>query len=586
VHYRLAPRHCLSSRLIALTLALALLAVGRSAQADARTEAAAKALEAKAMQEDYLATDFDKALEKLNQAAAKCGERCSAVVKAQIKRDIGVVQVAKQNHEAAVGAFTEALKADPNIQLDPDTRTKEVDSAWSEAKKQAAAAAPASSGAGAAPPAGDFTMQPAPETLTHTPLAVFVEYSGSETLAKAVLKYKALGMNEWKTLEMKPMDKGWGAQIPCNDVIDGDVLYYVQGFNASNDPVATSGDRNNPFHTTAKRGFTGDIPHFPGKEPPKQCVDNGDCPPDFPGCKKPEAETPEGTLKDEGQDCEEDSECASDKCGEDKTCRGGVKSSGKRKRFWIGLAFAYDFVIIPGGNDVCRLTVQAIPAGPYDCTVNGSDFPSRASTAGYETLDIVQGESDSVSSGFGPGNFRILASFDYAPTTNVMVGLRLGYVGNTYNGSAASGGVEARTFGIPLDAELRGTYVFGKDPIGKKGAAFYGMVAAGISQYSAEVGVTAISKACPYPKGVGTAEQQAQCAAAPPPPPCPSNSTSCTTVAQAWATSGPVFASVGVGLRYGFTPEVALLFGPRFNLAIGPTILPSVSPELGIQYGF
>src|SRR5580704_2699614 len=77
VHYRLALRNCLSSRLIALGLALVLLAVARPAQADARTEAAAKALEAKAMQEDYLATEFDKALEKLNQAASKCGERCS-----------------------------------------------------------------------------------------------------------------------------------------------------------------------------------------------------------------------------------------------------------------------------------------------------------------------------------------------------------------------------------------------------------------------------------------------------------------------------------------------------------------------------
>ena len=405
------------------------------------------------MQEDYLATEFDKALDKLNQAAGKCGDRCSNVLKAQIKRDIGVVQIAKGNHEAAVGAFTEALKADANVLLDPDTRTKEIDAAWAEAKKQAASAGPS----GGAPPAGDFTMQAAPETLPHTPLDVFVEYSGTETLAKAVLKYKALGMTEWKTLEMKPMDKGWGAEIPCADVIDGDVLYYVQGFNPANDPVATSGDRNKPFHTTAKRGFTGDVPHFPGKEAPKQCADAGDCPPDFPGCKKPETTTEGGensNLKDEGADCEEDNECKSDKCGSDKTCKGGEKSAaGSRKKFWIGLAFAYDFVAIPGASDVCRLTLQAVPATPYDCTVGGQDFPSRASNAGDQTIDIVPGESDSVSGGLSPGNFRILASFDYAATTNFMLGVRLGYVGNTYNGQAASGSVETRTFSVPLDAE-------------------------------------------------------------------------------------------------------------------------------------
>ena len=33
--------------------------------------------------------------------------------------------------------------------------------------------------------------------------------------------------------------------------------------------------------------------------------------------------------------------------------------------------------------------------------------------------------------------------------------------------------------------------------------------------------------------------------------------------------------------------KVAFLFGPRFNLSFGgPTVLPSVSPELGVQYGF
>ena len=49
-----------------LALASALLGtLSRPAFADAKTEAAAKALEQKAMQEDYLNTDFDKAIDKL-----------------------------------------------------------------------------------------------------------------------------------------------------------------------------------------------------------------------------------------------------------------------------------------------------------------------------------------------------------------------------------------------------------------------------------------------------------------------------------------------------------------------------------------
>ncbi len=584
MHYRLALfvsrtsrafRACASQRAVSIALVLALLAVARPAHADAKTEAAAKALQNKAMQEDYLATDFDKALEKLNQAATKCGEKCSSIVKAQIKRDVGVVQVAKQNHEAAVGAFTEALKADSNVQLDPDTRTKDVDAAWAEAKKQAG-----SGGAAAGPPpAGDFTMQPAPETLSHTPLDVYGEYSGTEQLAKVVLKYKGFGMPDWKTVEMKSMgeNKGWGAEIPCADVADGDILYYLQGFNAANDPVATSGDRNNPFHTTAKRGFAGEVPHFPGKEAPKQCAETGDCPPDFPGCKKPatEAENPDANLKDEGQDCEENSECKSDKCGEDKTCKGGSKKSGKRKKFWIGLAGSIDFVDIPSGTDVCLLTSSATPvasANGYYCTVNGQDFPTRGGN-GQEDLDIVKGKSDTVSPGFAPGNVRVLLSFDYAATSNLMIGVRLGYAANTYNGQSASSGVG------PFHGELRGTYVIGKDALDKKGIAPYAMIGAGVAQYSAQVGVTVISQA-PSGKNFGGTNS-------PIPPPCAATDTSCTTVAQAWNVGGPGFASLGAGIRFAFTPSIALLFGPRFNVSFGSaSTLISISPELGLQFGF
>jgi hypothetical protein len=267
----------------------------------------------------------------------------------------------------------------------------------------------------------------------------------------------------------------------------------------------------------------------------------------------------------------------------------GERSSPKPKRFWIGAAFAYDLVAAPGAGDACTLSMQALPTTPYDCTANGLDFPSRASNAGDQSIDIVPGESDSVAGGLVPGNFRILASFDYAATENVLVGLRLGYVGKTYNGAAATQSVESRTMAAPFDAEVRATYVLGDDPFAKAGLAPYAMIGAGVSQYSAQVGVTVVSAACARIKGTSTnpTAYQSQCTDSPPPPPCPSNSTSCTTNAQAWVTAGPWFASLGVGLRYAVTPEVAFLFGPRFNLSFGgPTVLPSVSPELGVQYGF
>ncbi len=402
VPYRFAVRACTCS----LLLTLALFASASPAHADARTEAAAKGLESKAMQEDYLATDFDKALERLNQAASKCGsDKCSPNVRAQIKRDIGVVQVAKQSREAAVAAFTEALRADANVQLDPDTRTKDVDAAWAEAKKQSASSAPA----GGPPPAGDFTLQPAPETLVRTPLDIYGEYTGTEALSKVVLKYKAFGMPDWKTVEMKVRDKGWGAELPCAEVTEGSLQYYVQGFNANNDPVATSGDRNNPFRTAVKRAFNGEVPHFPGKDAPRQCADAGDCPPDFPGCKKPAegggGEGADSSLKDEGADCEEDNECKSGTCTSGKTCAAG-EASGKptHRKFWVGVAGAYNFLDIPSRSDVCTLTLPstgvpaagyyATPQNYYYCTVSGQDFSRLAAPSisrATQTADIVPG---------------------------------------------------------------------------------------------------------------------------------------------------------------------------------------------------
>jgi hypothetical protein len=563
----------LNRLVLALTLGLALFALPRSAHADAKTEAAAKALESKAMQEDYLATDFDKALDKLNQAATKCGEKCSSLVRAQIHRDIGVVHIAKQNKDAGIAAFIDAIKLDANVQLDADTKTKEVEAAWAEAKKQAG------SGAAAAPPAGgDFTLQPMAETTSHTPLDVYAEYGGTEQLAKVVLKYKGFGMPDWKTLEMKSMGdsgKGWGAEIPCADVGEGDVIYYLQGFNAANDPVATAGDRNAPYHTKASRAFAGAVPHFPGKDPPKACAEAAaaaDCPPDFPGCKKP-AEGENSNLKDEGQDCEEDGECKSGTCGADKKCQGGgeeEKPKSKRKKIWIGVAFDYDIVAIPGGSDVCLLAQSTAPvasANGYYCTVNGQDFPSRASNAGQEDLNIVPGDSDKVSGGFAPGNFRFLASLDYAASSNMMVGVRLGYVGNTYNGQSASAFP-------PLHAELRGTLVLGKDPFEKAGVAPYVMVGAGLAQYSAAVGTTVISKIPSNYTGPM------------PPANCTSGATGCTN-AQAWSVSGPGFVGIGAGLRLAFVANVALLIGPRFNIAFGGSgTLISLSPEIGLQTGF
>jgi hypothetical protein len=553
---------------LAIALFAATAAAARPARADAKAEAAAKALEQKAMQEDYLNTDFDKAIDKLRQATAKCGsDKCSSIVRASIQVDIGVIQLAgKQNRDAAIGAFVDALKTDSNVKVEDDLRSKEIDSAFAEAKNKVGSA-PKDSGP---PAAGDFSIQPPPGQLVRTPLDIYFTYGGSEALAKVVVKYKGFGMPEWKTLEAHAIDKGWGVEIPCVDVQQGDLQYYLQGFNANNDPIATGGDRNSPYKTAVSRDFAGEAPHFPGKDPPKQCADAGDCPPDFPGCKKGGGGE-DSSLKSEGDTCEEDSECKSGTCSTDKTCAAGGEEEtapkGKRRKFWLGLAAQWDITVIPGANQVCLLYGPNQPPGNttntsatpvnssgYYCTDSGgNDFPSRSSAT--ENGQINPNVDDKVQGGFAPANIRVLLTFDYAATANMLIGARLGYVANTYDGQAAKNEGKTSPLG-PVHLEARTTFVLGHDPLANAGLAPYVMGALGASTWDGHVSVTVVS-----------------------------NSGQVATE-KAWINSGPFFLSVGGGIRYAFTPRVALLVGPRLNVAFGSATLISISPELGLQYGF
>ncbi len=391
------------------------------AHAQREGEAGARALQKQAMGEDYLNTDFDKATDKLNQAIAKCGtDHCGVPLRAQLRRDLSAVQSAAGKRDQALAAMIEAFKIDAGLQLDPNYKTKELESIYAEAKKSAASGGPSGP-----PPAGDFTHSPVPEQQVRTPIPIYVEYTGTETLKRVIAKYKGLGMTEWKAVELKPIGTGFGGTTPCADVQAGDFVYYIQGFNEQNDPVATGGDRTNPYKVVVRNDAVNDPPHLPGQAPPTQCAEKGDCPPDFPGCKKGAAAAVDDSLKGEGEACEEDSECKSGTCKDSKcTAPPEDTSKPKRRKFWIGVAGDLDFTFLSSGQNVCFLNVsganQGSPANSqgYYCTQNGNDYPAQSANGKLEDESIVQGKADSVGGGLIPGNFRILATFDYAFTAS------------------------------------------------------------------------------------------------------------------------------------------------------------------------
>jgi hypothetical protein len=543
-------------------------------------EAAATALQKKAMEDDYLNTDFDKAADKLGQAIAKCGtDKCGIPLRAKLKRDLSAVLSAEGKRDQALAAMVDALKIDAGLKLDPNFKTKELESVYAEAKKGASAAP-----AAGPPPAGDFTHTAVTEQQVRTPVPIYVEYTGSETLKRVLVKYKGLGMTEWKSLDLKPIGKGFGATTPCADSQAGDFTYYVQGFNDQNDPVASGGDRQAPYRVVIKNDSVSDPPHLPGQSAPTQCADTGDCPPDFPGCKKAAAPTGDDSLKGAGESCEDDSECKSGTCKDEKCTKpkeepSSSSSSGpSRKKWWIGVAGSMDFTLMSSAQNVCQLYLlnaglTGIPVNPglngtptngsgYYCTANGGDFPPRSSQAVAQNL--IPNSADSVGGGAVPGNFRVLASLDYAVTSSMMVGLRLGYVALTYPGTQAS-------HFPPFHGEARYTFVFGDDPIGKAGLHPFVLAGAGVAEYDASVNVAVEyvmqgNMTCTTPPSGGK----------------------CLETVSAWRTAGPMFLELGGGGRWEFVPGVAAMLDLKLVGAIGGSagFMFVPTPEAAIQFGF
>jgi hypothetical protein len=573
----------LLARFFSFVLAAALLLVASPAWAQ-KVEQQARQMQKKAMEEDYLATEFGKAVDKLNQAIAKCGnDKCSPQLRAQLRRDLGVVLIGGQiDKEKGIQQFREAMQVDGNVQLDPDIKTKELEAAWEQAKKTGGGAAPAGGG-GTQAPTGDFVHVPAVEQVERTPVPIYAEYNGSESIVKVLVRYKGFGMTEFKSFELRKMGtKGWGGMPPCLDVQKGDFVYYIQGFNDQNDPVATAGDRSHPYKVPIKAKIEGEAPHLPGETPPAPCADTGDCPPNFPGCKKGGAGAEEKAGNEAGADCEEDNECQSGTCKNNK-CTAPKEEEGQQgkfKRFWVGFALAVDVSLLASADDVCLLKQDATPVNDanYYCTRQNdeggysanSDFPDRNDKSGAENKEIQPSSSsklDKVQGGTALGNIRIFATFDYAFTPNVMAGVRAGYVFGTYPGASASNDGKTSQLG-PFHLELRGMYVIGKDALAKAGLAPYITVGGGYAPWDTKV-----------PAGVTVKCTDANCGV-------PGGSSTNKTV-DAYQIAGPIFVTGGGGIRYAFAPRVALLTGLRVNFAFGGgASAPSGGLEAGMQFGF
>lgn len=525
------------------------LLVGFPAEAqNARLEQQARSLQKKAMEDDYLATEFGKAEEKLARAISLCAaDKCATRLRASLRRDLGVIQILGQgDRDKGVQSFAEALKIDPAIALDPDLTTKEVEQAFEEAKRSVGMGLPIAGGSEASTGL-DFAHTPAAEQLTGTAVPLYVEYTGPNTLTRVVAHYRSPGMAEWGAVELSPStSNAWIGYVPCGDIGRGTLQYYLRGYDAQGEETASGGGPTNTYKVPIRTQLEGGPPHLPGEPPPRQCVE--DCPPGAP-CEKREP------LRLEGERCQRGDQCASDEC------KAGRCTAPTRKypRFWLGVSGTVDFALIPGASDVCKLATNRAPRNDagYYCTFNGVDYPSRE-RGQVENGKLQDGKAGSVTGGIIPGNIRINLTFDYALSKNFLLGVRAGLILRRF------AGVEPPNDGrpiVPVHAEIRLTYLLGQDAILKPYAPYF-FAATGAAEYSAGVEVPVNETGTPGNKLV-----------------------------DAWSVAGPVFAAAGGGIRatLGDRRNVALLGGLRLNVTlpvVGSPLIPSVGPEIGAQVGF
>ena len=618
--------HCarfpsLARNSVACLVLLASVLLVATAFADPQTEKEAQALQKKAVQEDFLNLDYPSAIRKLQTAATKCGsDRCSPAVRGAVLRDLGAMMILGGSVEEGKANFGLAVAADATLELDPAYKNPRLEAAWATAKGQAPPPPPPASAAPPTPqpprgeqPQGDFKHTPAPEQTVRTPLPVYTEYTGSETLKRVLVKYKGPGMSDWKPLDLQQMGDGWGGLIPCADVTEGSMQYFLQGFSPSDDPVATSGSRTAPYNVAVKPSIQGPEPSLPGKDPPKQCGElvGAECPPNFPGCNNKKAagedcghdadcqsnscvggkcEDKKGggeecsndaacasgsciegkcsaAKKNLGEDCESSDECDSGSCKEGKCAGGGASSS--YHRMWGGIGVALDVLGVPGEDDVCALssmgTAVLTSGSPYVCydPNQKTDFPGGGLPGKTlnRAIDISDpNRLDFVKGGLASGPLTLFASFDYALTPNWLVGARAGYEFLTYPGS-----IPGPAF-APVRLEARVTYLLGPRAINQSLApVFFAGVGAGEFDAMVPVKVTLTAPPSPYQTGV--------------------------VQENAWLTAGPVYATAGGGLRLAFGGEkknIALTGLIKLEGAFGGTsgFLFGVAPELAVQYGF
>ena len=338
----------------------------------------------------YLETNFDKAEGVLLGIVKACEGQCGGSTIARSWMYVGIVRGAgRSNYSGAKQAFIEAFKHDPNVQLDRDLVTPEVEKAWNDAKGHApVVAAPVVEEVDLSGPP-EAVLPPlacswtATETQSRRPLPM-VCTSDNEDISKLSIRYREFGTTVWKSVEMTAKDKEYQGTIPCDaTLLEGTLRFYVE---ASDDSEAISrfGSQSAPKEIAVLDASTAAPAKFPGLAAPPRCGTDG----------KPEEAASmmsNGGSRPWGAVCEIDNECEgglvclneicemATMCSDDSACDSGLScidemcrvdrrppteeqiAESKIHRHNFTLGFGIDFITMPREYTACDAD------SPYNC---------------------------------------------------------------------------------------------------------------------------------------------------------------------------------------------------------------------------
>jgi hypothetical protein len=580
VHFRL-----FRSLSVALVTSFLLLGLSPIAGAAGEKDKEATKLFEQAMNEDYLNTNFAKAEKKLRDALKRCGaDGCSAGVVGKIHVALGTIYgVGMTKLDAAKEEFVAALKADPNAVLDESLSNADLAKAWSDAKKGAGAGKPTEEPSSEKPvkkPAaggGDPATHTAPtEQVVNTPVPLYIEAAEEGPLSKVTLRYRPFGAKQYKSLELKKLGKGFGGEIPCEDVsTTGEVRYFFALFDENGEAAGTLGSTKDPYKLTIKRDIEGVPPALPGLKPPEQCKEKADCPPGLPGC--PAARGGKRGDRGWGASCEETQQCEAGLICKDGSCEEGKDdgsddaSKSKVKRNMIGIGGQLDLLYLSTKADVCSDTT-----GAYACFLQGK------STQYGNPLKATG--TNGISSGLNLASVRLMASFDRHLFRGfpLSAGVRLGWAfggspspDNADEVAAAKQFPVARSY-LPLHAEGRVAYhLLGDSLLERLQLRPYVFLSIGLAQANGSVRVTVCNPTTePGAKtdcsGVTNKMQEAQ---------------GVKTTVDAYQIAGLNFFGVGGGTTFGITPNFGVALEVK-AMVMFSTVGFVLAPTLGPVYAF